>query len=101
MALYKGFDKDNFMEYMEQTFDGFDNSFLRETVENIINYAHKYEHVGKDQFVEFLDAMLPEVTFGEIAMFCEDAILTDYGKEQKRMELVKNGLPITDTGHLN
>lgn len=101
MALYKGFDKDNFMEYMEQTFNGFENSFLRETVENIIDYAHKYEHVGKDQFVEFLDAMLPEVTFGEIAMFCEDAILTDYGKEQKRGELVKNGLPITDTDHLN
>lgn len=101
MALYKGFDKDNFMEYMEQTFDGFDNTFLRETVGNIIDYAHKNEHVGKDQFVEFLDAMLPEVTFGEIAMFCEDAILTDYGKEQKRIWLVKNGLPITDTGHLN
>lgn len=101
MALYKGFDKDNFMEYMEQTFNGFENSFLRETVDNIISYAHKHEHVSKDQFVEFLDAMLPEVTFGEIAMFCEDAILTDYGKEQKRGELVKNGLPITDTDHLN
>lgn len=95
MALYKVFDKDNFMEYMEQTFDGFDNSFLRETVENIIEYAHKNEHVSKDQFVEFLDAMLPEVTFGEIAMFCEDAILTKWGIEQKGMTLAKNGFPIT------
>ena len=105
MALYKGFDKDNFMEYMSETFcgpfGGYEGAYLRELVENIINYAHKWEHVGKDQFVEFLDAMLPEVTFGEIAMFCEDAILTDNGKEQKRKALVENGFPITDTDHLN
>ena len=99
MALYKGFDKENFMEYMEETFvgfSGFDGAYLRELVENIINYAHKWEHVSKDQFVEFLDDMLPCVTFGEIAMFCEDAILTENGKDQKYMELAKRGLPITE-----
>lgn len=96
MALYKGFDKDSFMEYMESEFNGFDSSFLRETVDNIISYAHKHEHVSKDQFVEFLDAMLPEVTFGEIAMFCEDAILTNSGRELKYAALIKNGFPVTD-----
>lgn len=101
MATYKGFAKDDFMEYMEQTFDGFDSSFLRETVENIIEYAHKYEHVSKDQFAEFISSMLPEVTFGEIAMFCEDAILTSNGREQKYSALVKFGLPISDTAAFN
>ena len=100
MAIYKGFDKDNFMEYMKETFcgpfGGYEGGYLRELLDNIISYAHKNEHVGKDQFAEFLDAMLPEVAFGEIAMFCEDAILTSNGIEQKRAALAQNGLPITD-----
>ena len=104
MALYKGFDKDNFMEYLEENFDGFCGrscDYARELVEGIIDYAYKWNHLTKDNIAEFISDVIPFVSFGEVAMFCEDAILTDYGKEQKWMELVKNGLPITDTGHLN
>lgn len=82
--MYKGFDKDGFMSWLEETFGGFDNCFLRELVENIIEYAHKWEHVSKDQFCEFIYDMLPEVEFGEVAMFCEDEILTAYGQQMKR-----------------
>ena len=34
------FDKDGFMQYLAETFHGFENSFLRETIEKIIETAH-------------------------------------------------------------
>lgn len=79
----KGFDRAGFMKYLEDTFNGFDNSFLRQTVENIIDYAQKWEHVSRDQFAYFLSDMIPEIEFSEVARFCDDDILTDWGREQK------------------
>lgn len=86
--MYKGFDENNFMAYLEATFDGFDNCFLRELVQNVIDYAQKWEHVGKDQFAYFISDMLPEVEFGEVAMFCEDSILTADGQRMKREAII-------------
>ncbi len=80
----KGFNRDGFMAYLEQQFSGFENCFLRETVENIIEYGKKHEHVGKDQFAYFISDILPEVELGEIAMFCDDDILTADGQWLKR-----------------
>lgn len=87
--MEKGFYRAGFMAYLEKTFNGFDNSFLRDTVTNIIDYAQKWEHVSKDQFCSFLSDMLPELDFSEVAAFCEDDILTDWGREQKQKGLSK------------
>ena len=89
--MKNGFDKQGFMDYLERSFSGFDNAFLRELVENVIEYAQKREHVSKDQFAFFVSDLLPEVEFGEVAMFCEDGILTKYGQNEKREALARYG----------
>ena len=86
--MRKGFDEKGFMSYLEETFGGFDNRFLRELVQNVIDYAQKWEHVSKDQFAYFVSDMLPEVEFGEVAMFCEDSILTAEGQRMKREAII-------------
>lgn len=72
---YKGFDLNGFMEWLEKTLTTDD--YARQTVLNIVDYAHKHEHVGKDQFAYFISDLLPEVQFLDVSRFCEDAILTD------------------------
>lgn len=85
--MYKGFDGPAFMAYLENTFNGFENCFLREIVLNIIEYAHNHEHVSKDQFIYFLFDLLPGLDFGEIAQFANDEILTEYGKAEKQKHI--------------
>lgn len=92
--MENGFDRAGFMAYLENTFNGFENAFLRETVNNIIDYAQKWEHVSKDQFCFFLSDMLPELDFSEIAAYCDDDILTNWGREQKQSRSNKRGLYI-------
>ncbi len=88
--MNKGFDDDSFMRYMCEQFEPMAYShFVYELVENILRYAHKHEHVSKDQFVEFLADILPEVEFKEIAAFADDSILTAYGIQMKRAQLAK------------
>lgn len=82
--MNNGFDNIAFMEYLENTFTGFENCFLRNVIGNIIEYGHKHEHVSKDQFIYFLLDLLPDLEFGEIAQFANDEILTEYGKSEKR-----------------
>lgn len=82
--MNKGFNDTAFKEYLQNTFNGFENCFLRGIIENIIEYAHKHHHVSKDQFIYFLLDMLPELEFGEIAQFANDEILTSYGQEEKK-----------------
>lgn len=88
MNKEESFDRAGFMAYMEANFNGFENPFLRELVNNIIDYAHKHEHVSKDQFCYFIADMLPEVEFGEVAMFTDAACLTQWGQVEavKAME---------------
>lgn len=81
--MYKDFDKAKFVEYMEKHFNGFSNSFLRELIENIIDYALKNKQCSKDQFVYFISDLLPEVEFGEVAMFMSDNCLTNNGQQMK------------------
>lgn len=73
--MYKGFDQDGFIKWLEENF--IISRFARETVLNIIEYAHRHEHVSKDQFAEFVSDLLPEVEFLDVAKFCEDGILTN------------------------
>ena len=89
LIMEKGFNKSEFMSYLEHTFVGFDNSFLRGLVENLIEYALKWEKVSKDQFCYWVSDMLPEVEFGEVAMFMDDSCLTENGKEEK-YKTIKN-----------
>ena len=81
--MEKGFNKSEFMEYLEHTFNGFDNSFLRGLVKNLISYGLKWEKVSKDQFCYWISDMLPEVEFGEVAMFIDDGCLTENGQKEK------------------
>ena len=73
--MYKGFDSSGFMEWLEENFTT--DKYARQTVLNIIDYAHKHEHISKDQFAYFISDLLPEVEFLEVARFCEEAILTN------------------------
>lgn len=82
--MSKGFNKDGFMSFLEKSFFGFNNSFLRETVENLIDYALKHENHSLDQVCYFLSDMLPEVEFAEVAMFMDDSMLTAHGREVKQ-----------------
>lgn len=76
--MIKGFDKDRFMAWLKEEFPGvIDTHWNYELVENVIDYATKYEHISKDQFAYFVSDMLPEVEFLEVAKFCEDGYLTE------------------------
>lgn len=87
-----GFDKQGFMRFLEQSFHGFENSFLRGTVENLVDYALKNCNHSLDQACYFLSDMLPEVEFAEVALFMDDLMLTAHGREVKReaLELLKD-----------
>ena len=76
-----GFDRGNFMSYLGSEFalDGFSIRL----VENIIEYGLEHETNSDDQFASFLEEVLPEVEFGEIAAFCDDDILSDDGRKKK------------------
>lgn len=76
MTSEKEFRKEDFMSYLEKTFNGFNNSFLRQTVENIIDYAMANKNTSKGQLVYFLYNILPELELGEIACFEHDGNLT-------------------------
>ena len=71
---YKGFNRDGFIEWLEDKYGL--NSFTVELLDNIIDYAHKHEHVSKDQFAYFVSDLVPEIEFLDVAKFCEDTILT-------------------------
>ena len=71
---YKGFNRDGFIEWLEDK-HGL-SSFTVELLDNIIDYAHKHEHVSKDQFAYFISDLVPEIEFIDVAKFCEDDILT-------------------------
>lgn len=91
--MYKGFDAEKFMSYLEREFYGMENSMLRKIVENLIDYGHKHEQISKDQFVQWLANMIPEVTFGEVAAFMEDDCLTESGKMRKAEALKRIEIP--------
>ena len=93
--MYHGFNEEGFKNYLVEEKEGFDSASIMGLVDNIIDYAHKNNHIAKDNFAECISDIM-RLDFGEVAMFCEDAILTKWGIEQKGMTLAKNGFPITD-----
>lgn len=85
----EGFRRYDFRIYLEKSFSGFENPFLRELVNNVIDYGLKHENVSKDQLVYWLCDMIPEVEFGEVAFFMNDDRLTAYGLEEKNRFAIK------------
>ena len=77
------FNTSAFLSYLNSTFYGFENSFIRETIQNLISYGLINNNTSKDQFCYFLSDILSEVTFGEVAMFMDDSLLTQWGQEEK------------------
>ncbi len=71
----RGFNKGGFIEWLEDKYGL--NSFTVELLDNIIDYAHKHEHVSKALFVYFISDLVPEIEFIDVVKFCEDAILTN------------------------
>ena len=69
--LEERFDLPNFMNYLEQTFQGFDNSFLREIVEKIVWNAHFANFESRNNWIAFfIKEYLPdEVQLSEIMKF--------------------------------
>ncbi|MBO5969928.1 MAG: hypothetical protein J6S14_15680 [Clostridia bacterium] len=85
-----GFNETAFKEYLSDQFpEPMSAPFTRDLIDNILAHAHKNYHVGKDMFVNFLDKMIPEITFEEIIQFAEDGILTKDTIELKRMAMIK------------
>lgn len=78
------FNKDAFMAYMEENFTGFENSFLRQLVDNVVEYGTTEKTHSKDQLVYFLLDIVPELEFGEIAQFVDDSYLTKTGLLEKQ-----------------
>lgn len=85
--MKQGFNKAGFMAYLENEFSGFDHAFLRQTVENIVNYALEKHNFSLDQLGYFLSDMLPEVEFADVAAFMDDSQLTAHGREVKAESL--------------
>ena len=73
--MYRGFNESEFMEWLENEFTM--NRFAIELVQNIIEYAHRHEHVSKDMFCQFVADMIPDLDMLEVARFCDSEILTD------------------------
>jgi hypothetical protein len=69
--LEKRFDLSGFMDYLQQTFQGFDNSFLRETVEKIVWNAHFFNFELRNSWIAYyIKEHLPdEIQLREIMKF--------------------------------
>jgi hypothetical protein len=69
--LEERFDLSGFLGYLQQTFQGFDNSFLRETVEKIVWNAHFFNFQLSNTWIAFyIKEHLPdEVQLSEIMKF--------------------------------
>ena len=57
--MIKMFDRNGFMNWLEETF--ITNSFGRNIVSEIIEYAYEHQNVSLDQFAYFVSDLLPEL----------------------------------------
>lgn len=84
-----GFLASDFIDFIRQEFPSIyrGNCYVRELVENLIGYGLEHENESKDQFCDFLADIIPEISFGEVAMFMDDRHLTEYGTLEKQSTL--------------
>ena len=68
------FDKDGFMKYLAETFHGFENSFLRETIEKIIETAHFSTFEQSNNWIAYYikEHIADEVQLTEIMKFVKN-----------------------------
>lgn len=90
ITYLNGFDEDDFLWYMSHNYSKHD-PYGDDLTENLVEYALEHEHVSKDQLCYFLADILPEIEFAEVAQFCDDSILTEWGKSEKRRGLKEYG----------
>ena len=83
------FDTDGFMAYLKEQFGPMDDHFTYEMVENLVNYGKEHHGHTKDALAYFLSDMIPEVEFGEAAMFTDDDYLTHNGQMEKQKAILK------------
>ena len=55
----------------------------------MVNYVKKHHGHTKDALAYFLSDMMPEVEFGEAAMFTDDDYLTHNGQMEKQKAILK------------
>lgn len=69
--LEERFDLSGFMNYLQENFYGFENSFLRETVEKIVWNAHLNNFESRNNWIAFqIKEYLPdELQLSEIMKF--------------------------------
>lgn len=78
---------EKFMDYIKKTFSPMDNHFTYDIVENLARYAMEHKSHTKDALCYFLSDIIGAVEFGEVAMFEDDANLTNFGLAEKRAAL--------------
>lgn len=83
------FNNDGFMAYLREQFSPMDNHFTHDMVENLVNYGKEHHGHTKDALAYFLSDMIPEVEFGEVAIFMDDAYLTHNGQMEKQEAILK------------
>lgn len=78
------FNKEGFMDYVRETFH-FDDETLQ-IIGNIVDYAIELQ-TSRDQICNFVSDLVNDIEFGEVAMFCPDSLLTNYGLAEKKQWL--------------
>lgn len=86
-----GFDKNDFLWYVNRNYNKPTSAFAADLVENLVNCAINNVYESKDQLCYFIADILPEIEFAEVAQFADDDILTEWGKQQKADGLRKYG----------
>lgn len=81
--MNSGFDKSGFMDYLQSNFT-MNQRYALDMIDNIIQYGIQKQNVSRDQLVWFLYDILPDISFKEIAVYCDDDKLTAYGLSEKK-----------------
>lgn len=81
--MNSGFDKSGFIDYLQENFT-MDQGYVLNIIDNIIQYGIQQQNVSCDQLVWFLYDILPDISFKEIAVYCDDDKLTAYGLSEKK-----------------
>lgn len=85
MDMDDKFNYEGFCAFMRDNirgYDGTDGVAFRNTVDNIVNFGLRYKTTTLDSFAYFVSDLLG-IAFSEVAQFCPDEWLTEYGKLSK------------------
>ena len=83
MNYETGFAREEFKNYLAEFHDIDPCSKAMDIVDNLISYGLNNLNHSLDQLAYFLEDII-DVEFKEVAGFCEDSVLTNFGQESKR-----------------